>query len=66
MEQDTDSPGSTFTEGYESGRTGGPRTGSPYAADSPEAEQWLKGWDEGSAKRDVVNAKPDPDTPANG
>jgi ribosome modulation factor len=66
MEQGTDSPSATFTEGYESGRTGGPRAENPHAVDSTEAEQWFKGWDEGSAKRDVVSAKPDPDTPANG
>ena len=66
MEQDTDGSGVSFTEGYESGRTGKPRTENPHEADSTEADQWLRGWDEGSTKRSVVNAKPDPETPANG
>ena len=64
MEQGTDVPSATFTAGYESGRTDKLRAENPHEADSTEAEQWF--WDEGSAKRDVVNAKPDPDTPANG
>ena len=48
MEQGTDGASAIFTDGYESGRTGDPRTRNPHAADSAEAEQWLKGWDQGS------------------
>jgi ribosome modulation factor len=66
MKENTASPGSAFADGYECGRTGAPRSANPYAAGGAEAEQWLKGWDEGSAKRDWVNAKPDPDAPADG
>jgi ribosome modulation factor len=66
MREDIASPSSAFTNGYECGRTGTARTANPHAAQSAEAQEWLKGWDEGSAKRDWVNAKPDPDAPANG
>ena len=66
MKQNADPPVAVFAEGYESGRTGAPRTANPYTAESAEAEQWFKGWEEGLTKRDVVNAKPDADTPANG
>jgi ribosome modulation factor len=59
-------PPAAFTNGYESGRVGTSRSENPHPADSAEAEQWLKGWDEGSAKRDWMTAKPDPDAPANG
>jgi ribosome modulation factor len=66
MEQRRDSLGPVFTKGYESGRVGAPRSDNPHLAHSAEAEQWFAGWDEGSAKRDWVNAKPDPDAPADG
>ena len=52
MEQTQLSP--AFTDGYDSGRDGGPRTDNPHKADSAEAEQWLEGWNEGLAKRDAV------------
>jgi ribosome modulation factor len=64
MEQTPPDP--DYTDGYESGRVGKPHTENPHKADSPEAEQWLKGWGNGSTKRSVANAKPDPDSPANG
>jgi ribosome modulation factor len=64
MDQATDDQGAVFIDGYESGRAGAPRTDNPHAADSSEHTQWLKGWDEGCAKRGWVNAKPDPDAPA--
>ena len=66
MEQETDSPSAAFIEGYASGRTGAPRTANPHRGDSADSEQWSRGWNDGSTKRDVVNAKPDPDTPADG
>ena len=49
-----DQPKSAFAYGYDSGWDGAPRTDNPYKTDSAEAEQWLQGWDEGLAKRDVV------------
>ena len=52
MEQDQSNP--AFTDGYDSGRDGAPRTDNPHKANSAEAEQWLHGWDEGLAKRDAV------------
>jgi ribosome modulation factor len=58
MDQDRDP---AFTNGYECGRTGTSRTANPHSADSAEARKWLIGWDEGSARREWVNAKPDPD-----
>ena len=66
MEQNVDGSDWIFASGYESGRTGTLRTDNPYEADSAEAEQWFNGWGEGAAKRTVVNAKPDADTPADG
>jgi ribosome modulation factor len=52
MEQDPNRPSAAFIEGYDTGRTGGPRTDNLHKSDSAEAEQWLEGWDEGSAKRE--------------
>ena len=63
---DTDSPSPGFTNGYECGRSGTSRKANLHAADSAEGQQWLMGWDEGSAKREWVNAKADPDAPASG
>lgn len=51
----------TFSDGFDSGRTGEPRTTNPHMADSIREMHWFAGWDEGSAKRNVVNAKPDTD-----
>ena len=66
MEQNTDGSDRIFAAGYESGRTVVPHTENPYEPNGAGAEQWLKGWGEGAAKRTVVNAKPDADTPADG
>ena len=62
MEQDQSNP--AFTDGYDSGRDSAPRTDNPHKANSAEAEQWLQGWDEGLAKRDAVNTRPQQPTPA--
>ena len=48
-----------FTDGYDSGRDGGPHTDNPHKPDSAEAEQWLEGWNEGLAKRVAVSPSPD-------
>ena len=66
MEQKADSPSAAVTDGYEKGRAGEPQTANPRLADRADAKQWSAGWDQGSEKRAVVTAKPDPETPANG
>jgi ribosome modulation factor len=62
MEQNAGGIGTVFTEGFKSGRSGKSRSANPHTAQSVEELLWFVGWDEGSAHRDRVNAKPDPDT----
>jgi ribosome modulation factor len=61
MEQAPVGTGITFTDGYESGRTGEPRTANPHTPHGIAELHWLAGWNEGSAKRARVNAESAPD-----
>ena len=66
MEQNPGGSGTTFADGYDSGRNGETRTANPHMAYSIAEMHWFLGWDQGSEKLALVNAQTDPDAPSRG